>query len=92
MRSILILAVMLVAASLALAADEPAPKLGHNEVACNRDKGLCLVNMADLAEQQQLLVAATRRVSDLEEELAAEKARKTKRCAVVIPQRNTAVR
>lgn len=93
MRALVVAAAALVATAAIAAGSEPAQSHpDHNEAVCSREKGLCIVNMEDLAEQQALLVAATKRVKELEEELAAEKARKTKRCAVVIPQRNTAVR
>lgn len=90
MRPALIAAALLAISCAAVAGEAPkaAPQRpGENEAVCNKEKGLCIVNLEDLAYQQAMLVAATKRVAQLEGELAAEKAKKEKRCAVVVPQR-----
>jgi len=84
---------LLAAAALAIAAgavaDEPKQfeRPPKGEAVCDRASGLCTLDRDDLALQQATLAAALDTVKQLRAALAAEMAKKEKRCAVVVPQR-----
>lgn len=90
----LVAAALLAIATAAVAGEEPKqferPKRG--EAVCDRVSRICSINADDLALQQATLAAALDTVRKLREALAAEMARKEKRCAVVVPQREASIR
>lgn len=96
------LLVLLLAAGPALAqlkVPDNIPTLPPGTATCNDARTLCLVNFSDLMTDQlaidiagERLAAQASEIERLKSELAAERASKIQRCAVVTPRRNTATR